>query len=49
MQEASSPKFRYALLIEFLKSRRLINDQFLAKILFNTISMTSRRLALDGD
>ena len=49
MQEASSPKFRYALLIEFLKSRRLINDQVQGIILFNSMSMSSRRLALDGD
>ena len=49
MQEASSPKIRYALLVEFLKSRRLINDQVLGKILFNSMSMRSRRIALDKD
>ena len=49
MQEASSPKFRFALLVEFLKRRRLINDQFLDKILFNSIPMSSRRLSLDRD
>ena len=49
MQEASSPKLRYALLVEFLKRRRLINDQVLGKILFNSMSMSSRRIALDRD
>ena len=49
MQEESSPKIKFALLVEFLKSRRLINDQFLGKILVNSMSMSSRRLALDGD
>ena len=49
MQEASSPKLRYALLVEFLKRRRLINDQVLGKILFNSMFMSSRRPALDKD
>ena len=49
MQEASSPKIRFALVVELLKSRRLINDQVLGKILFNSMSMSSRRLALDED
>ena len=49
MQEASSPKIRSALLVEFLKSRRLINDQVIGKFLFNNMSMSSRRLALDRD
>ena len=50
MHEASSPKIRSALLVEFLKRRRLINDQVLGKILvFNSMSMGSRRLALDED
>ena len=42
-------KIRSALLVEFLKRRRLINDEVLGKILFNSMSMSSRRLALDGD
>ena len=49
MQEASSPKIRYALLVEFLKRRRLRNDQVIGKILFNSMSMSSRRLTLDED
>ena len=49
MQEASSPKIRSSLLVELLKSRRLINDQVLGKILFNSMSMSNMRLALDGD
>ena len=49
MQEASSPKIRYALLVELLKRRRLINDQVLGKMLFNSMSMSNRRIALDGD
>ena len=49
MQEASSPKIRFALLVELLKSRRLINDQVLGKILFNSMSMRNKRLALDDD
>ena len=49
MQKASFPKIRSALLVEFLKSRRLINDQFLGKILFNSMSISSRRIALDKD
>ena len=48
MQEELSPKIRYALLVEFLKKRRLINDQVLGKILFNSMPMSSRRLVLDG-
>ena len=49
MHEASSPKIRSALLVELLKSGRLINDQVLGKIIFNSMSMRSRRLALDKD
>ena len=49
MKEASSPKIRSTLLVELLKRRRLINDQVLGKILFNSMSMSNRRLALDGD
>ena len=49
MHEASSPKIRAALLVELIKRRRLINDQVLRKILFNSMSMSNRRLALDGD
>ena len=49
MQEASSPKIKYALLVELLKSRRLINDQVLGKILFNSMSMSTMRIELDGD
>ena len=49
MQEASSPKIRSTLLVEFLKSRRLINDQVLGKILFNSMSISNRKLALDED
>ena len=49
MQKAPSPKIRYALLVEFLKSKKLIDDQVLGKILFNSMSMSSRRLALDRD
>ena len=49
MQETSSPKIMSALLVEFLKSRRLINDQVLGKILFNSVSMSRRKLALDVD
>ena len=48
MQESPSPKIRSALLVELLKSRRLINDQVLGKILFNSMSMRSRRLEFDG-
>ena len=49
MHEASSPKFRFALLFEFLKRRRLMNDQVLGKILFNNVSMSNRRIELDED
>ena len=49
MHEASSQKIRSALLVELLKIRRFINDQVLGKIIFNSMSMSSRRLALDGD
>ena len=49
MQEASSPKIRFALLVELLKSKRLINDQVLGKTLFNSMSMINMRLALDMD
>ena len=49
MQEASSPKIRYAVLVELLKRRRLINDQVLGKILFSTMSMSRKRLSLDED
>ena len=49
MQEASSPKIRSTLLVELLKKKRLINDQVLGKILFNSMSMNTKRLALDGD
>ena len=49
MHEASSPKIRFALLVEMLKRRRLINDQVLRKILFNSMSMSSMRIELDGD
>ena len=49
MQEASSPKIRYAILVEFLKSRRITNDQVLGKILFNSMSMSNMRLALERD
>ena len=47
--EASSPKIRSTLLVELMKSKRLINDQVLGKTLFNSMSMRSRRLAVDGD
>ena len=47
MKEASSPKIRSALLVELLKRRRLINDQVLGKTLFNSMPMSSRRIALD--
>ena len=49
MPEESSPKTRSALLVELLKSMKLINDQFIGKILFNSMSMSNRRLALYGD
>ena len=49
MQEASTPKIRSALLVELLKRRRLINEKFLEKILFNCMSMSNMRLALDGE
>ena len=49
MHEVSSPKIRYALLVELIKSRRIINDQVLGKILFKSMSMSSRRLALEED
>ena len=49
MQEESSPKIRYALLVELLKSKRLINDQVLGKILFKSMSISKRRIALVGD
>ena len=45
MQEASSPKIRSTLLVELLKSRRLINDQVMGKILFNSMPISSKRLA----
>ena len=47
MHEASFPKIRSALLVELLNRRRLINDQVLGKILFNSMSMSNRKLALD--
>ena len=47
MHEASSPKIRSAVLVEFLKSRRLINDQVLGKIIFNSMSMSNIGLAFD--
>ena len=47
--EASSPKNRRAILVELLKSRRLINDQVLGKKLFNSMSMSKKRLELDED
>ena len=49
MQEASCPKIRFALLVELPKRRRLINNEVLGKILFNSMSMSSRRIALDED
>ena len=49
MHEASSQKIRSALLVELLKIRRLINDQVLGKILYNSMSMSSRRLSLYED
>ena len=49
MQEASSPKIKFVLLVELLKRRRLINDQVLGKILFNIMSMRNRRPAFDED
>ena len=49
MQEESSPKIRFSLLVELLKSRRIINDQVLGKILFNSMSMSNMRLEFDGD
>ena len=49
MEGASSPKIRYALLVELLKSRRITNDQVLGKILFNNMSMSRKNLALDDD
>ena len=49
MQEASSPKIRSALLFDLMNGRSLINDQVLGNILFNSMSMSSRRIALDGD
>ena len=49
MQEASSPKIRSSFLVELLKSKRLINDQVLGKMLFNSLSMSSKRLALNED
>ena len=49
MQEESSTKIRSTLLFESLKSRRLINDQVIGKIVFNSMSMSNRRLALDRD
>ena len=42
-------KVRSTLLVEFLKRRRLIDDQFILKILYNSMSMTSKRLALGRD
>ena len=38
---------RFALLVELLKSGRLINEQVLGKILFNSMFMRNMRLALD--
>ena len=49
MQEESSPKIKSALLVELLKSRRLINDKVLGKIIYISMSMSSRRLGLDED
>ena len=49
MQEESSPKSRSTLLVELLKNGRLINDQVLGKILYNSMSMSNRRLELDED
>ena len=49
MWEESSPKIRYALLVELLKRRRLVNNQVIGKILFNSMSMRSRWLEVDGD
>ena len=49
MREASFPKIKSTLLVELLKNRRLINDQVLGNILFNSMYMSSRRLALDED
>ena len=49
MQEAPSPKIRSALLDEFLKRRRFINDQVLGTILFSSMSMRNTRIELDGD
>ena len=48
MREASSPKIRFALLVELLKSKRLINDQVLRKILFNSMPMSRKQIALEG-
>ena len=45
----SSPKIKCAILVELLKSRRLVNAQVLGKILFNSMSMSNKRLVLDGD
>ena len=49
IHEASSPKIRHTLLVELLKRRRLINDQVLEEILYNSMPMSSIRLALDRD
>ena len=49
MKEESSPKIRSPLLVELLKSERLINDQVLGKILYISMSMSSRRIAFDRD
>ena len=49
MQEASSLKIRSTVLVALIKRRRLINDKVLGKILFNSLSMSNRRLSLDGD
>ena len=49
MQEALSPKIRSTFLVELLKSRRLINYQVLGNILYIGMSMSIRRIALEGD
>ena len=42
-------KLKPALLTKVLKSRRLVNDQVLGKIRFNSMSIRNKRLSLDGD
>ena len=41
MHDESSSKIRFALLVESMKSRRLINDQVLGKILYNSMSISN--------